>query len=462
MINSQISGQFRGEVFASPFLYLIILSFCSICFSQLGSERWLHPVQYQNSHFSDSTSHIKFWNNSHIGVWDFEDSLKLFHIENGVQFKKRLSKSAISIDYLNTNNFIELIDTTSHHQYKQKYQSISFGYRKHFDKFAITTVLNFNEKSPFSFKSNFNYHVNNQILFGIEYSQINTPLSLFLSFNDFLYNPQNIVTKSNRNKFSIHYDKKWILTKASCWYNYSDISSDLDYFKSTENNEVGFSTSGLLKTFQTQKIEWFYDFIKKNTGFEFFQNDIRFLKINCFDVNIHRFGLRNSWFFSNSQISLGLTRQQLEFAASTRLRTSVVSDDLSTLFGAPIVNGKDDGSLTQSNVYIQYVISGFKSTFSINASINKEAYDLNFITTPIGFLGLPASPPQTQKTNIIGKDAVNFGVKYDIQFKSTLLHFSFDQQIPVNIKYIEALEEDVIERKIYGGGLFQVSIIKLF
>ena len=462
LINSEKSTLYKGGVFASPFLFII---FFSILFSQFGTENWLHPNITNHYNVTDSISYLEFLNNTHIGIRDFESSLNIYEINSGVNYKQKINNNGkLHISYLNIFQQIEQIDTNFHFHYKQKYQSASVSYINSFSNSRQVGWIKINEHLlKLSYGTLLEYNIRNITTVEMEYSKINTPISLLLSYEDFIYFPQDLFRLDNYYKFKVTYNNDKFLFQNTLWVKNSGISSEQNKLESPENNIIRFETGGIASINQKNKVDWFYYFVDKKTEFSFYQNSIKFLKINCFNTRIHFAGFNHTKIYENYSFQYGFSYRQLDTNASARLRTSTISNDLFTLFGAPIINNKDNGLLKQYNFLTQYKLFYNSSIISFNISAHKEEYDISLTTIPINSFGLPLTDPSKQKLNIIGKNAINLGFEYEYNYKSIIFNLYFDQQIPLKIYYIEIPEDDLKEStKIYGGGLFKLSIIKLF
>ena len=66
----------KGEGLPSPFFLQAFILFSTI-FAQFGSEQWLHPSAHLFA-LKDTGSYILVYNNYHIGLINFNDSLFTF------------------------------------------------------------------------------------------------------------------------------------------------------------------------------------------------------------------------------------------------------------------------------------------------------------------------------------------------------------------------------------------------
>ena len=93
----------------------------------------------------------------------------------------------------------------------------------------------------------------------------------------------------------------------------------------------------------------------------------------------------------------------------------------------------------------------------------KDRYDITINTKSLSIFGLPIPDySDNQKLNIIGKEAINILVGINMIKNKWSFSASFSQHIPYKIDVIETIvsEEDEKKEDIYGGGEFNLSIIR--
>ena len=67
----------KGEGLPSPFLFMAVIFFMfNIGVAQFGSAEWLHPGTNIFTD-KDTSSFMQLYNNSHIGLINFDDSLNI-------------------------------------------------------------------------------------------------------------------------------------------------------------------------------------------------------------------------------------------------------------------------------------------------------------------------------------------------------------------------------------------------
>ena len=80
----------KGEGVPSPFVCLIlIILFINCCSAQFGTKFWLHPYIHTINSEHDS-SYIQVYNDSHIGLVHFNDSLNISNNRHGIKYEKKI------------------------------------------------------------------------------------------------------------------------------------------------------------------------------------------------------------------------------------------------------------------------------------------------------------------------------------------------------------------------------------
>ncbi len=97
---------YKGEGLPSPFFLFIVLM--SNCFAQLGIEGWLHTDPNFLT-IKDSSSYIHIFNDTHIGLINFNDSLNISKNKQGFKFVNRTSKGLIKFVYNKHHSIAQII-----------------------------------------------------------------------------------------------------------------------------------------------------------------------------------------------------------------------------------------------------------------------------------------------------------------------------------------------------------------
>ena len=87
---------YKGEGLPSPFFFIFVLM--SNCFAQLGIEGWLHTDPNFLT-IKDSSSYFHLYNDTHIGIINFNDSLNISENKQGIKYIRRFDHGEVRVNY---------------------------------------------------------------------------------------------------------------------------------------------------------------------------------------------------------------------------------------------------------------------------------------------------------------------------------------------------------------------------
>ena len=186
---------YKGEGLPSPFIFLVILlGFVNISWAQLGSKNWLHP----NPNFltiEDSSSYLHLYNDSHIGLINFNDSLHISKNKQGFKFVNRTSNGLINFSYNKFHSIVQIIEKDYSSRKSNNYSEILLGYKIKkaiiTSDVSVTKYSGINELSPSLLLST---NLRSGMIFSFGRSIKKIPLQFTLNYTDFLYSLSNIYT----------------------------------------------------------------------------------------------------------------------------------------------------------------------------------------------------------------------------------------------------------------------------
>ena len=119
----------KGEGLPSPFIFLVILlGFINISWAQLGTKNWLHPDPNFIT-IEDSCSHLHLYNDTHIGIINFNDSLNISENKQGFKLVNRTSKGMIKFVYNKHHSIAQIIGEDYSSTNSINYSEILLGYK---------------------------------------------------------------------------------------------------------------------------------------------------------------------------------------------------------------------------------------------------------------------------------------------------------------------------------------------
>ena len=121
---------YKGEGLPSPFYLFIVLM--SNCFAQLGIEGWLHPDPNFLT-IKDSSSYFHIYNDTHIGIINFNDSLNISGNKQGIKYIKRFDHGEVRVNYTQYHTITEFIEQDYSAGFRNNYSKTSFGYKLKID-----------------------------------------------------------------------------------------------------------------------------------------------------------------------------------------------------------------------------------------------------------------------------------------------------------------------------------------
>ena len=196
----------KGEGLPSPFIFLVIsLGFVNLSWAQLGSKNWFHP----NPNFitiEDSSSYINIYNDTHIGLINFNDSLNISENKQGFKLVNRTSNGLIKFVYNKHHSIVQMIETDYSTTNSNNYNEMLLGFKIKkgliTSDASVTKYSGINALSPSLLLSTNLY---SGMTFSLGKSIKKIPIQFTLNYTDFLYSLNNIYTSHVIDQYRISF-----------------------------------------------------------------------------------------------------------------------------------------------------------------------------------------------------------------------------------------------------------------
>ena len=458
----------RGEGMPSPLLFLVtILLFISVSKAQFGTEKWLHPgINIFTA--KDTSSLLQLYNNSHIGLINFNDSLNISKYRQGFTYIKRLGDGMVRCNYSQHRSTAEFIKQDYSFGIKNNYSEALLGYE--ITKGIITANVDIAKYSgifglsPSLFLS-IQFHPLVTGTLGKSISK--TPFQLSLNYTDFIYRLNNIYTDHTTYYYGItvkddNYQIDYLMEEDNWGINSND--SSLSAIELDTGIKRNMNLNGVFNLNGDRKINWTYYERFSQTALDLNNSsNASFLTINKFEIYSHVFSLNYQFYYSKYKLNFTLLQKQADIELSNRIQPFAVSTDLESFFNSAfILLNKDIGNLEQSMISI--ALEPAKSS-ALSPSLKfdwlRERYHISLTTASLALIGIPVYF-DSQDMNITGKEAINIRLGLKFSRDHWLVAASFSQHIPYKIDTLEEVPEpeEKEKEKIYGGGLFHLSLTR--
>jgi len=485
---------YKGEGLPSPFVLFIVLM--SNCFAQLGIEGWLHPEPNFLT-IEDSSSHLHIYNDTHIGIINFNDSLNISENKQGFKLVNKTSNGLIKFDYNKHHSIAQIIGKDYSSKTSNNYSEIRLGYKSKngiiTSDASVAKYSGINELSPSLLLST---NLRSGMIFSFGRSIKKIPLQLSLSYTDFLYSLNNIYTDHVIDQYRMsfrgeNYRIEYTMDDDDWEINPTD--SSLSKIDLVYGNNKTISLSGHLSLSNNQKINWSYTGILSDFKLKLLNNSNHpFFKVNKYTNDNYIFSFDYLFNISNYKFNVIYIKKKVDLYISNRTMVTRIDANLTPFFILiPTVNNTSNGELEQEIFAIKLKpIKFVYLTPYIQFGFIRDKYNIVFETQSLNLFGFPTSVYSDKiNINIIGKDALDlqFGV-YIIRNKWSI-NATFSQHVPLFIykssrsgseeqnpedpedpqDYIEYpdlqsilgdIEGNIIYGNNYGGGKFNLSIIR--
>ena len=273
---------YKGEGLPSPFFLFIVLM--SNCFAQLGIEGWLHPDPNFLT-IKDSSSYIHIYNDTHIGIINFNDSLTITDNKRGIKYIKRFDHGEVRVNYTQYHSITEFIEQDYSAGFRNNYSKTSFGYKLKIDPIAadldIAKYSKINELSPSLMLS---ANLRPGLIIRLGKSIQKTPFQFSINYTDFLYRLNDIYTDHEKFQYGINlsgknYNIDYMMEEDYWIINPTD--SSLSKIDLVYGNNKTISLSGYLSLSNNQKINWSYTTMNSYSKLKLLDNsNLRFFELN--------------------------------------------------------------------------------------------------------------------------------------------------------------------------------------
>jgi len=463
----------KGEGLPSPFFcWILILVFINCCSAQFGTDLWLHPnIHTVNS--ENNSSYIQVYNDSHIGLIHFNDSLNISNNRHGIKYEKKIVNNKFKIfydKYRSSAQYIEPREPSYSFNISNNYHELLLGHEYNGEILATAISLSKNSKINQIFPSILlKIKIEPRIIISIGKYIQKVPFRLNIGYTDYLYSLSNILRAHDINHIGLIY---------ACEYYKIDFSSTLDNWEFNSSNaplgEIDIK-DGKIKDIDINSTFYIKDNKQVDIGY---QNSNSRTAFNLIDssgddlININKYSIANHIFsfkyhYSNSKynITSSFYLRGVDFILSDRV--NLLQDyDYSALFNnSTFINNFNEGSLSQKMLSIilrPQTKSNYNPIFQVDWI--QDQYDINIDTK--GFaLGIPLPEYIKNKYyNIIGKEAFNVRLGIKINLYHWMVNAAFSQHIPYKIDTKERVATSEAGKKqkqeYYGGGKFNISVIR--
>jgi len=187
----------------------------------------------------------------------------------------------------------------------------------------------------------------------------------------------------------------------------------------------------------------------------------KILDIRNLEINDNKIKIAYLFKINKSQYNIGFLTKKNNFECTSRIRPSLISNDLEVSLGAPVINNYDVGKIVSEGFFLIYnKILNNNLNFTFNTMYLKDSYDIVIKNDLIN--GLSIVDVRFETFELKSKDAIELGFILDYSLKKINLIFSFDQHIPIKFEKFNNQENDSIgdDSEPYGGGKFQIMISK--
>ena len=461
----------------------------SNCFAQLGIEGWLHTDPNFLT-IKDSSSYIHIYNDTHIGLINFNDSLTITDNNRGIKYIKRFDHGEVRVNYTQYHSITEFIEQDYSAGFRNNYSKTSFGYKLKIDPIAadldIAKYSKINELSPSLMLS---ANLRPGLIIRLGKSIQKPPFQFSINYTDFLYRLNDIYTDHEKFQYGINlsgknYNIDYMMEEDDWIINPTD--SSLSKIDLVYGNNKTISLSGYLSLSNNQKINWSYTTMNSYSKLKLLNNSNHpFFKVNKYTNDNFVFSL--DYLFNKFNVIY--IKKKVDLYISNRTEVTRIDANLPPFFILmPKINNKSNGELEQEIFAIKLKpIKFVYLTPYIQFGFIRDKYNIAFETQSLNLFGFPTSVYSDKiNLNIIGKDALDlqFGV-YIIRNKWSI-NVTFSQHVPLFIykssksgseeqipedpeDYIEYpdlqsilgnIEENIIYGNNYGGGEFNLSIIR--
>ena len=457
----------KGEGLPSPFFLFIVLM--SNCFAQLGIEGWLHPDPNFLT-IKDSSSYIHIYNDIHIGIINFNDSLNISENKQGIKYIRRFDHGEVRVNYTQYHSITEFIEQDYSAGFRNNYSKTSFGYKLKIDPIAVDLDIakysKINELSPSLMLS---ANLRPGLIIRLGKSIQKTPFQFSINYTDFLYRLNDIYTDHEKFQYGINlsgknYNIDYMMEEDDWIINPTD--SSLSKIDLVYGNNKTISLSGYLSLSNNQKINWSYTTMNSYSKLKLLNNSNHpFFEFNKYTNDNYVFSLNYLFNKSDYKFNIMFQNKLVDLYTSIRIWPPRINNDLDQFFNlVPRIINNSMGELKQNLFSIQIIQAKFVSLSPyIQIDWIKDRYDITIDTKSLSIFGFPIPDySDNQKLNIIGKEAINLLVGVNIIKNKWSFSASFSQHIPYKIDVIETIVSEEEEKKedIYGGGEFNLSIIR--
>ncbi len=457
----------RGELI-SPFTFFLFLS---ISYTQLELNNLIH-LNLPNIDQNPNNSYIKFLNTSDIFLIDKNDSTKIYNIESMLEINHNIKNISIN------SKLIKLFNSFS-----TKYDLSFFEIRKY--DTALKSNISFKKKlfSPHIFiqlhdNKNLSYGLgcnfdNKNFKTSVHYKLYQYSYNLIFQYEDFIYSNTFLRNEEiYKTKFSFNKSRMSFLLKMQ-YHNYL-IDKSLMYDSNQKIDDDKYQKYVLqnileINLTRNKKITFLGDYNYNQQTIDLINNNVKIIKINNLEIKNKKLQLQYSFTKSKNNFNIGTIYKKTFFTLTGRLRPSLISQNLETLLGAPIINNFDNGFIKTNGLFFSYHKKNQeKFSYTISMMALKDFYDITIKTDLINIFVDPEV--QIDNFDYESKSAIELGLQLNYNMKKINFIALFNQHIPIKIKKIGSNNESTINNEStstinnirYGGGNLQLLVVRSF
>ncbi len=455
----------KGGDYISLFIFSLFIAFS---YAQLSGINELIHLNLNDINQNPKKSYIKFFNTSDIFFIDKNDSTEIYRQTSTIETNHFYQNMTITNQLINTFNICKAKHELSFIEFKKNFNVLKSNLSFNNNLIRPNIFIQIHDNKNISHGMGFNFHRSTWQTF-FNYSSYQYTYNLKLKYDDFIYS-KKFLRYEELYETDFYYKKPRFLVSLNMkYFNYwinknpinginQDIRED-SYKKYILHNLINLYLS------HYKKITLSGYFSNNQQEIDLINDGIAIIKINFLETKNQKLNLNYSINKIRHQINFGLIHKKISINMSSRLRTSLISQNLETSIGAPIANNYSNGSIKTNALFfsVNKKISHFFS-YTYNVILTKDFYD---ITSKNNLINIFVDPEvQIENLEYKNKTAMELGLEINYNIKKINFGFSFSQHIPIKIKKISEAsienQNSISSNAQYGGGYLQFLIIKNF
>ena len=455
--KKQVSLNKRGDIIS---LFILFFSFI---YPQLDFNQLIH-LNTENILTNSENTQIQFSNNTDILFWTKDDSSKIYQSSSIVESSYKTKNTIVKYQLQNYYNIFKTSYDLLLFKLQKNYTSINseilFNYTKNIHP-ILFIQLDDNKNKSYGFGVNI---LKNNLNIFLKYNFYKYTYSLYFNYDDYIF---PLSFKRNEESFKINLSYNQSNMNMGVTVNLSDFNIDKSKFheldQMIDNDDYKKYNLSIHSEYifnKDRKIQLSGNIKYNQQSISLIDNNESIIKINNLEIDENKITIGYYFNKNKSIYNIGLLVKNLNFECTGRIRTSIISNNLTDILGAPIINNYDLGEIiTYGIFYSSEKILNQNIKFFFNAMYLKDTYD---ITAKNDLINIFVNPEIVfEEFKYKSKDAIELGFELSYMIKKTNFILSFNQHIPLKInKNIINGDESSISNISYGGGKIQFLISK--